>query len=261
MKTNIKGLLAVIVCLNLIPAYAQMPGRPGGGGGPRSSTQINAAMAKLFGENSAFSATLRNEIQPPKGEPMTIPGKISFDHGKSRFEMNLSDSKGMPPQAVAQMKSMGMEKVVNITRPDQKSIYILYPGLEAYAEMPMQDTNAASSEAEFKVETTELGKETVDGHPTVKNKATVTDAEGKQHDFTVWNATDLKKFPVKIETADQGTSVTMSFQDVKLAKQDASLFEPPSSYKKYGSMMEMMQTEMMKRMNNGAGGAMPPSQP
>ena len=58
----------------------------------------------------------------------------------------------------------------------------------------------------------------------------------------------FKKFPVKIETTEQGQAVTMLFKDVKLSKPEANLFDPPSDLKKYDSMMSLMQQEMVKRM-------------
>ena len=75
--------------------------------------------------------------------------------------------------------------------------------------------------ADFKVETTELGKETVDGHPCVKNKVVVTDKESKQHESTVWNATDLKNFPVKIETGRERRHFDHAFKNISLTKPDA----------------------------------------
>jgi hypothetical protein len=108
------------------------------------------------------------------------------------------------------------------------------------------------------METTELAKETVDGHACVKNKVVVTDEKGEKHESTTWNATDLKDFPIKIETTEQGTPMTMSFKNVKLAKPQASQFEPPAGFKKYDNFMTMMQEEMSKRMGGGAG--MPPGQ-
>jgi hypothetical protein len=165
--------------------------------------------------------------------------------------MDLSDLKGapLPPQAAAQMKQIGMDKMSTITLPDQSALYIVYPNMKAYAQMsmPNQDSNTNS---DFKVETTELGKETVDGHPCIKNKAVVTDDKGVKHEFVVWNATDLKKFPVKLQMEEQGQQVTMLFKDIKLAKPDSAQFDPPADFKKYDSLQAMMQEEIMKRMGN-----------
>ncbi len=87
----------------------------------------------------------------------------------------------------------------------------------------------------------------------MKNKIVVTDDKGKTHESLVWNATDLKKFPIKIETAEDGTKITMLFKDIKLAKPDDEIFAPPAAFKKYDNMMALMQEEIMKRVG-GAGG-------
>jgi len=250
-------LVTVIAGFTLSTAHAQ-PGMRGGMGGP-PGPRLGGDMAKIFGENSAFSANLEMQSTGgPAADGMTIPGKLAYLEGKSRFEMDMTQMKSsrMPPQAAEQMKQMGMDKMVAISRPDKKVSYLIYPGMEAYVENAIQDPDAAKSEADYKIETTELGKDTVDGHACVKNKVVVTDKDGKAHESTVWNATDLKKFPVKVETTEGEMTVTMLFKDVKLAKPDAGQFDPPAGFKKYDSMMAMMQQEMMKRMGGGMG--MPP---
>ena len=188
-------------------------------------------------------------------DEMTMPGKLAYLTGQSRVEMDMTlvKSKQLSPQAAAQMKQMGMDKLIVIGRPDKKVSYMVYPGLQAYVETPIPDAQAAQAEADYQLQTTELGKDTVDGHPCVKNKVIVTGKDGKAHESTVWNATDLKKFPVKIETIQDASTVTMLFTNVKLAKPDAGQFDPPADFKKYDSMMAMMQQEMMKRLGGGVG--------
>jgi hypothetical protein len=248
MKNLLRLFLPGMLCLNL--AAVAQPGPPRG-------PQFNGAMNKLFGDNQSFSATLEVQTTDPRGGTMTMPGKITFDSGKSRFEMDMTQAKGgpMPPDAAAQMKAMGMDRTVMIGRPDKKAAYMVFPGMQSYVENPLTDSETATAPADFKVETTELGKETVDGHPCVKNKVIVTDKDGTPHESTVWNATDLKDFPVKIQTSEQGREMTMLYKDVANSKPDASVFEPPSGYTKYDSMPAMMQAIMMKRI--GGGGGMP----
>jgi hypothetical protein len=252
MKKQFSILASAVICLGLLPAYSQ-PGAPGG-------PHLGGTLSKLFGDNQTFSAVLEMQITDKSGKPMTMPGKLSFDAGKQRFEVNLADMKGgqMPPNAAAQMKSMGMDQMATIARPDKKAAYLIYPGLQSYAEIQLSNADSAPTNGEYKVETTEIGKETVDGHPCVKNKYVVTDNQGIKHESTVWNATDMKNFPVKIETAEQGGDVTMLFKNVSLTKPAASLFEPPADFKKYDNIQQLMQQEMMKRMGGGMG--MPPHQ-
>jgi hypothetical protein len=39
----------------------------------------------------------------------------------------------------------------------------------------------------------------------VKNKVVVTDKGNRHDEYTVWNATDLKKFPVKVQSKRKTT--------------------------------------------------------
>jgi len=247
----------LILILSAFAVACAVHAQPGHTAGPRFS----GSMAKLFGDNQAFSADMEAQVAAGGDQTMTMPGKLAFDGGKSRFDMDMGAAKGgqMSPRAAEQMKAMGMDKLTTISRPDKKVVYLIYTGLSAYAETPLQDPEATKPSSAFKMDKTELGKETVDSHPCVKNKVVVTDDQGNKHESTVWNATDLKDFPVKIETSEQGGhTMTTLFTNIKLAKPDAAVFDPPSDYKKYDSPQALMQQEMMKRMG---GMNMPPGHP
>jgi hypothetical protein len=256
MKKQLRILVTLTLCLSVASVYAQFGPRQGGMGGEPHGPKLGGSTAKLFGNHTTFTANLELQTKDKLGERVTtMPGKIAFASGKSRFEMDMSQMKGggMPPQAAAQMKEMGMDRMVTISRPDKKLSYLVYPGMQAYAEMAIRDPDAAAPESDYKVELTELGKETIDGHPCVKNKAVVTDKEGGKHESLVWNATDMKNFPIKIEQTERDVTVTMLFQDIKFGKPEASLFDPPADFKRYESVQELMQQEMMKRMGGGMG--------
>jgi len=247
MKKHLLLLTASILCLGFVPAFAQM-------GGPPTGPKFDGALAKVFGDNTAFTAALESQITPKSGETITMPGKIFFDAGKSRIEINLSDAKGlpMPPGAVEQMKSMGLDQIITISLPEKKSVYMAFPGLQSYAETPLPNAVAGTNQ-DFTVKTTELGKDTVNGHPCVQNKVIVTDAKGVAKEFTVWNATDLKNFPVRIVLAEPDAGITMNFSNIVLAKPAATTFDLPKGYTHYDNMQTMMQTEMMKKMTGGMG--------
>jgi hypothetical protein len=228
--------------------------------GPRGTMPrgplLGGSTARLFDENPTFSATMETQTKGGSAEDaVKMSGKIFFDHGNSRFEMDLSQvsTSKMPAGAAAQMKSMGMDKMIAISRSDKKVTYLVYPGLQAYLEKPMQEAEAVKPESDYKFETTELGRETVDGHPCVKNKAVVTDPQGNKSESTIWNATDLKKFPIKIEQIHENSVTTLMFKDVSFAKPEAPLFEPPSGSARYDNMQTLMQQQMVKRLSGGQG--------
>ena len=102
-----------------------------------------------------------------------------------------------------------------------------------------------------KIEKTAAGKETIDGHPCVKNKIVVTDAKGKKTEGFVWNASDLKDFPIQVEVHSDKTVTTIHYTEPKFEKPEAKLFDTPAGYTKYASMQQMMQAAMMKMMGGG----------
>lgn len=250
MKKYPSIFAAAVLCLGIFPVHAQLGEAP-------SVPQFGNGMDKLFGDNQAFSATLEMQMTSSVN-PMAMSGKMSFDKGSSCFEMDMSAMKGgaIPPDAAAQLKTMGLDRMVSITQSDKKIVYVIYPDAQAYAEMTPAASDASATNVDSKIDITKLGKETVDGHPCVKNKAVVTDKEGTKHEFTVWNATDLKNFPVKVEMNEQG-GTTMTFKDINFSKPAASLFVPPTGYIKYGGVQEMMQAVMMKNIG-GMGVPQPP---
>jgi hypothetical protein len=246
MKTLVYATFSLF--LGIVAVRGQM-----GGGSPGPG--LSGSTAKLFGDNTTFSANLEMRTGG-ESDGMTMPGKLYFDQGSSRFEMDMAEMKGtkLPAGAAEQMKSMGMDHIIVISRPDKKVGYQVYPGMQAYLESQLPHNETPGQSSEFKLELTELSKETVEGHSCVKNKAVVTDKEGNKHESLVWNATDLKNFPIKIEHTEQGTKVTMIFREINFSKPQADLFEPPRGATKYDSMQSMMQQIMMKQL----GGAHPP---
>jgi hypothetical protein len=233
MRKHNVVLASVILGLALVTVRAQ-PGPPHG-------PSFDGAMAKLFGDINGFSATMEFHSAGSSGSEVVMPGKIAFLDGKSRFDMDMSTMQGghMSPQASAHMKQMGMGKMSALALGDKKVSYMLYPDMKAYIENPTTAT-AAAAPADYKTEVTKLGEESVDGHNCVKNKVVVTGPDGVPHESTIWNASDLKQFPIKIQTMSGNSSTTMIFKDVKLDKPDASEFEVPSDFTKYDSMMSLM---------------------
>ncbi len=260
MSASMKRLITLVAAILLTSGSARLQAQMEGSAmrGSPAGPNLSGALLKLFGDHKAFSADVLFQIRMASGDPFTsLPGKLAFSEGKSRFEIDLAMAQGgqITPETMAQLKQMGMDKAVTLTLPEKKLSCLIYPGLKAYVAIPLKDADSNSKDADFEVEVTELGKEEVAGHACVKNKVVVTGKDGAQHESTVWNATDLEKFPVKIDTSEEGHNVVLLFTDVRLSKPAASQFIPPPDYAKYDSFMGMMQEIMMKRMRESAGEA------
>jgi hypothetical protein len=209
------------------------------GENPKNDT--NEQLAQLFGQNKAFTATA---LVSGKGrlnkETFSAEMDYAFSEGKLLTVVDMSKMKGgADSEGVEQMTAMGLNKIITLVRPDKKMTYVIYPGLNGYCEFPLtmssQGTNAPP-----KIEKTELGRETVDGHPCVKYKVIITMPDEQKYESLVWQATDLKEFPIKSELSSGGDTVTTLFKNVKLEAPPASRFEVPAGLKKYGSVQEMM---------------------
>ena len=248
MKKTILLSVLALACAALFPATALA-----NGGMMQNSPKIDAAMRKLFGETKAFSAQIQMSGKGSDGKTFSMSGALYLSEGKSRFDMDFTKTQGtgMSPQAVAQMKAMGMDRFEAISRPDLKLVFMVYPNMQSCVKMPMtQPSDAKVSTDDLKITITRVGAETVNGHPCIKNQVVVTDEQGKAHASTMWNATDLKNFPVRIVYAENGGEFTMDFVQITLSTPDASTFEPPAGCAVYDNMQQMMQQVLMKRMSN-----------
>jgi len=243
MKPTFAYVLSLLVA-SAAGSFAQMemPGPPAG---------VNAALSRLFGNVKAFSAKSQVHVYGrDQKEKVSADMDFALLDERIRVEVHMSrmKNKTMPTSAAASMKQFGMDRVVSVIRPDKKATYIIFPGMQSYVNMALPKEELETYRKKPKIEKTALGKEALDGHPCVKNKVVITDYQGRKQEVTVWNATDLKDFPVQIETQEGDDKVTIRYRQIRLAKPDARQFEPPTGFKEYDDLESLMQGVMIKMM-------------
>lgn len=118
-----------------------------------------------------------------------------------------------------------------ITRIDKKVIWNIMPKEKMYMELPFDLKNKPKVEEKYpgEIERKEVGRETIDGHPTTKYLITYK-IDDKKNQVYQWLATDIK-FPIK--TAGVDGSWVQEFKNIKMGSQPNSLFELPAGYKKF----------------------------
>ncbi len=146
-----------------------------------------------------------------KGEQQT-KGKMYYKPDRFRMDMKVH------------------EEMIVITRIDKKVVWNIMTEEKMYMEMPFDLKNKPKVEEKFagEIDRKELGRETIDGHPTIKYLITYT-VDNKKDQVYQWMATDIN-FPVKTSAVDG--SWTQEFRNVKIAAQPDSLFEVPAGYQK-----------------------------
>jgi hypothetical protein len=252
MKNFFPPFLALALALTASRAAAQ-PAFGGGGSLPA----IGPMLSKLFGDKAAFTAKGDMKILDQAGqESVSLPVSFAVADGKIRTEVDMARMSGaqLPPEA-SMMKQLNLGLIVSVVRPDKKQVILIYPNLKGYTSMSTDDDATTNAVKEPKITKTELAKETVAGHPCVKNKVVIAADKGDAQEFTVWNATDLKDFPVQFQTAERGRIVQVTCKEIQQTKPADSQFEPPAGYTGYADMREMFMTMMQRSMPKPSPGA------
>lgn len=229
----------VILLVTVAAGQAQMPSLNFGGASGAPGTDF-AKLFKLFADHPGFTA--KSEVRMyDKNQKETISVTMNFAYleNKIRMEIDLAQmkNKDLPAGIADQLKLLGMDQVVTLIRPDKKSVYVIYPKLEACLAQPLPNETTDDS----KMEKQAIGKETLDGHPCVKHKVTFTSAKGAKEELTVWYATPLKELPVQVLTKQGDETAITRYKQVQLTKPDARQFDLPAGFKQYSDMQSFMQ--------------------
>jgi len=214
-----------------------------------ASPGLKASLVRMFGGFAGFTAQLELRMVDTNGvETMNAPMKFSLLDGKMRGDLDVTrlKAKDLPALASSAASSVGMDRVVTLVRPDKKETYLLYPKFEACVVAPLDEGEVASLKKPAKLVKTPLGKDTLDGHPCIKNKVVVTEPDGRKNTATVWNATDLKDFPVQVETKDDADTIILRFRQVKFERPAAKDFDLPEGTKRYDDANDLTKAVMKK---------------
>jgi hypothetical protein len=99
-----------------------------------------------------------------------------------------------------------------------------------------QQQNPFSQAQGATIERSPAGTDTVDGHACKVENLTVTGQNGQSTKMKVWEADDLKGFPIKIEMQSSRGPIAVQYKDVSFNEPDASLFTHPENCRQMPAM-------------------------
>jgi len=155
-----------------------------------------------------------------------VKGKINISGAKARIETQ-----------------MGPQKQVTIVRGEEGVVYVINPEGKFYSEMrvPKQksayDAEAAEKQLATMAKIEKLGSETVNGY--LCDKTLFKFKDKKRGTMTTWVSKKLA-YPVKTETVSANGKFGIQLNNIKMGKQDASLFTVPKGFKKQTLQRPMM---------------------
>jgi hypothetical protein len=221
------------------------------------SPGLNAALVRLFGEHKAFTAQLRIRMTDGQGiETLSAALRFALSDGKMRGDLDVTKlkSKDLPALAASAAKSVGMEKVVTLVRPDKAETYLLYPAFQSCLVAPIDASDLAALKQPAKIQRTPVAHETLDGHPCVKSKVIVTESDGQPHESIVWYAKDLKDFPLRIRTVDGADTLDLHFSQIRFVRPEAKEFDLPAGTARYDDVQDLTAAVMKKMLKDALGG-------
>ena len=175
-------------------------------------------------------------------------------HWKSTIEVEGGNQQGMGPmQSENWLKQGNMRskmQVMGMTRHTLKAGDTVYQwadgektGMKFNAAVQQRQGPSgdyASRIDEYRTKGKKTGSEKIDGHPCDIYEMTSQSKTGRDHKETVWLATDLNNFPLKVISESNGTKVTSRNTDVELkASVPDSMMKPPADVA-FQDMSEMM---------------------
>jgi hypothetical protein len=186
-------------------------------------------LAVLFAASLSLAAEFSADTISTFQGDKQLKGKLFFKVDRFRMEMKPHNDMSM----------------VIITRLDKKVAWNLMPETKMYMEIPFDMKNKPKIDEKYEgeIERKEVGRETIDGHPTIKYLITY-QVDNEKHQVYQWLATDIK-MPVKTTAVDG--SWGQELKNIKTGPQSDSLFEIPVGFQK----MQMPQIPMMPGMPGG----------
>jgi len=188
-----------------------------------------------YGERDFTAIMVSTTVDKTNNRRITFNMPIAKSGQKFRMEIDyagMTQGESMPPS---------FSKMISIHRGDQEKAYMLYPNVKKYM---VNTEDEALETTEPEVETTEVGHEVIDGHPTIKYKVRVSyEGEDAPQGGHIWKATDLYDMTIKSEFENEGVAFSTLLKDIVLKTPDASLFEVPSDYTESENFMEIVMQE------------------
>jgi hypothetical protein len=215
-----------------------------------ASTGVSASLIRLFGTNQAFTAQAEVQVLGPDNkERVGTPMHFTLTGGKIRVEVDMNRMRNREqPNAVAQVKPLGLDQVVSIIRPDQRTTLVAFPKLRSFVKLELPKNEAEAFLKRAKIERTIIGKEKMEGYQCVKQRVVITDDSGQKSEATVWIAPELRDFPVCVATREKQGTVVIRFRKVQFGRTDPSRFDPPAGFTECADMQMLMAGPVVKYM-------------
>lgn len=215
------------------------------------------------------SAVPAGAAERPKAERSTAErstAEYSADSTMETADMVMSGTVHAAPGKERRESDMGGKKTVTIVRQDKKVIWILTPEDKTYMEMKLgQGGERQGDLSGYKTDLTTIGPDTVNGIRTTKNKIFMTGPKGEKLAGFSWITKEgivVKMDAIAVDKSSK-ERIKSELTNLKIGRQEPSLFEIPEGYSKMDMGMGMgmgMGRKMKPHDGNDDNGEPPPEE-
>ncbi len=238
MKSLLRLLLLVLTGVAIGGCASKAPKEVFRAGDEVPPDFISGPAAMLLTNLDGFSATATFSAPSSGGLPYTVSGDLLEREGRLIYQ---------PASRVKTKNVLLHGGMIFIWDEATHAGYVLSDSLQAYARISssVQGTNVVWN-ADGAVQ------EEANGHPCRRVQASVECDDGSSARFTVWQAEDEKRLPVRIRAISGSREFTLDFSNIRLELPKPELFVPPDGFTKYVTSVAMMnelilrQTELLK---------------
>ncbi len=193
---------------------------------------LNGPMSALLTNSAGFTARVSIETDSFTARDGFNSGELFYRSGRLLFAPTQAQNKKVRTGGFAFLWNVGTS-----------SGYVLSGALEGYA--PVSSSVHATNIVTQGRTTTEK----LEGHPAVREIATVQMDDGSSTSFQVWRASDLNGAPLRIIPTESGIPMTLSLAEIRVGAPPEDAFALPDEFRKYSSP-EAMADEIMARQHN-----------
>jgi len=234
-----------LLLISALIAVAQLP--------PGDPSGLNPALARLFVDFPGFSARAYVRVQEKNDEKsLQVPLDFQFLEGNMRAEIDMTQvrSKELPRDFLSNLKQIGMDRIITLMQSERRETAVIYPGLQAVVRLPSATPTNGVARPPPPLKKKRLSTETVDGHSCEKYRVTLADSSGESQEALVWEAKDLKNFPVQIQMKRGTTSVWVLYREIKMERPDPQVFEIPKGSREFDNVQKVMEEAVKRLLGN-----------
>ena len=210
---------------------------------------VSGLTAQILEKSPSFVANVNVSVSGKiNAVPSAASGRLRSDKGHLRWEAKLGDIKSeqLTPSAKAIVKQLNGDRIVVVTRSDEKLNCLVLSGAGAYLSQPFSRLPLSPIRSQ-------PGTELLDGQRCVREKRTARLADGHSIEVTLWRAKDLKNVPIQIQAVDSGETFTVRLTDVRFQGSRPEDLKVPPGLAKYDTMEDLMQSVLIAKMKRRLG--------